>query len=339
MKTLFVDSTSAASVQALAGALFALSEDRESMFKRLNGAFPKPTIIADNVFGRAMLRANDAISFSVRDLRVSTETQRHFESICARATRDEAPAYLLIACMLMEFLCPDAVVFSPVGVGSGADCAALLTVLSGASVAPSERPATVSFASFAREFADEYGAIPPLNAIQTAAGADSTGGAVTCVLGERAANDAKIAELACNVDDMTPEALGFAMETFFAEGALEVYATPLTMKKSRPGVLLTVMCKSADRDKMLRLFFKHTTTLGVRESYSRRHTLNRTVTRLKTSFGPVRKKRSEGFGVTREKYEYEDLSRIAREYGISLDEARTRVREEEAQQTKMEEDQ
>lgn len=69
---------------------------------------------------------------------------------------------------------------------------------------------------------------------------------------------------------------------------------------------------------MIRLMFRHTTTLGVRENISRRYTLSRTVETVETKWGSVRKKVSSGYGVTKEKYEYEDIAQIAREQNMSL---------------------
>ena len=120
---------------------------------------------------------------------------------------------------------------------------------------------------------------------------------------------------------MSGEAVGFAMETLLAAGALDVYTVPIGMKKSRPGIMLTCMCRAEQRDEMLRLLFRHTTTLGVREYDCARYTLHRSVRTEESACGPVRVKSAEGWGVKREKPEYEDLARIARERGISLREA------------------
>ena len=103
-----------------------------------------------------------------------------------------------------------------------------------------------------------------------------------------------------------------------AGGALEVFTVPAGMKKSRPGTLLCVLCAPAQRETMLTLLFRHTTTLGVREAALRRHVLRRSITTVETPDGPVRRKEAEGFGVSRAKYEYEDLARIARARGCSL---------------------
>ncbi len=148
---------------------------------------------------------------------------------------------------------------------------------------------------------------------------------VRALLGETDDSGDMISELLCNLDDMTAEAIGFAEEQFFAAGALEVYAVPAQMKKSRPGILLAVMCHEKDKDQMIRLIFKHTTTLGVRENISRRYTLARSIETVATEYGEVRKKVSVGYGVTREKYEFDSLARIAREQKISLAEVVERI--------------
>ena len=85
--------------------------------------------------------------------------------------------------------------------------------------------------------------------------------------------------------------------------------------------MLTVLCKQEQREELLRCLFRHTGTLGVRESVCPRYTLRRSFRSVDTEAGPMRVKCAEGFGVRREKPEYEDLARIARERGISLRQA------------------
>ena len=122
----------------------------------------------------------------------------------------------------------------------------------------------------------------------------------------------EIAELTCNIDDMTGEAIGFAAEELLAAGAADVFLTPIYMKKSRPATMLTVLCGTADEDKFTRLMFKLTATLGVRVTVKRRAELRRETVTRQTPLGDVRVKISEGFGVRREKAEYDDLARILR---------------------------
>ena len=99
-----------------------------------------------------------------------------------------------------------------------------------------------------------------------------------------------------------------------------MFTIPIGMKKSRPGTLFCVLCREEDRERMTQALFRYTTTLGVRETALRRSVLQRRVETVDTPFGPVRKKVSAGYGVRREKYEYSDLVKIARERNLSLEE-------------------
>ena len=130
----------------------------------------------------------------------------------------------------------------------------------------------------------------------------------------------ELLELRCNVDDMTGEAVAFAMDRLHESGALDVYTIPVGMKKNRVGVLICVTCRESDREAILQCLFKHTTTIGAREGRVLGYALDRRIETVDTEFGPVRRKVSSGYGVTREKYEYDDLARIAKEKGMSIEE-------------------
>ena len=95
------------------------------------------------------------------------------------------------------------------------------------------------------------------------------------------------------------------------------------MKKNRPGIRLTCLCRPLQRDGMVRLMFRHTSTIGIRETVCRRYVLRRETGMVETPYGPVRIKTSAGYGVKRSKAEYDDLARIASENGLTLDEARS----------------
>ena len=127
-----------------------------------------------------------------------------------------------------------------------------------------------------------------------------------------------LAEMHCTIDDMSPEVLGYATQALFEAGALDVYTIPVYMKKNRPGVLLTCMCREDDREAMLRTIFRHTSTLGVRVSVCDRYTLSRRQYAVQTPDGEIRVKESSGWGVLRRKAEFEDLARIARQTGKSI---------------------
>ena len=120
---------------------------------------------------------------------------------------------------------------------------------------------------------------------------------------------------------MTGEEIGFAMDRLFAAGALEVYTTPIGMKKSRPGTLFTIIVSKEKREAVIKAIFKYTTTIGTREIAIDRVTMRREIEKINTDFGPVRIKTSEGYGTKRSKLEYDDLSRIAIENNISLRDA------------------
>ena len=134
--------------------------------------------------------------------------------------------------------------------------------------------------------------------------------------------DEKVYELSCNVDDMTGEEVGFAMERLFEAGARDVYTIPIGMKKNRPGILIRALCVAKDKEKLVEAMFRHTTTIGIRECALDRYILNREIVKTETPYGEIRRKTSSGYGAKREKIEFEDLARIAREKGISLWEAR-----------------
>lgn len=146
--------------------------------------------------------------------------------------------------------------------------------------------------------------------------------------GSSFASNGNIIELSCNVDDMTGEAVGFAMERLFEAGANEVFTVPCGMKKNRPGILLRVLCKPEDKEKFVKLLFEHTTTIGIRETQMQRYTLDRQIYKVDTSLGSVRVKVSSGYGTTRKKIEYEDLARIAKEKGISLSEVESIIQKD-----------
>ena len=137
----------------------------------------------------------------------------------------------------------------------------------------------------------------------------------------------RICEFECNIDDMTAEELAFAAERLMEEGAKDVTLTSVQMKKGRPATLLTVMCadEEAEKERFVRLIFRYTTTIGIRELISERYILDRREETLDTPYGPVRRKIVSGYGTERYKLEYEDLVRIAREEGVSIDGARRLV--------------
>ncbi|MBR6425830.1 MAG: nickel pincer cofactor biosynthesis protein LarC [Oscillospiraceae bacterium] len=267
-------------------------------------------------------------------------TEIHFHEV---GTMD-AVADVVAVCLLLHEIAPDEIVASPVHVGSGqVRCAhGILPVPAPATAyilrdvpiyggAIQGELCTPTGAALLRHFVTRFGEMPVLRVRAIGYGMGKKdferANCVRALLGETEGAQDQIAELDCNVDDMSAEAMGFAMEQLLAAGAREVFAQSVTMKKSRPGTLLTVLCSPEDRQRMAELLLRYTTTIGVRESLKSRYVLARSIETLDTPYGPVRIKRSEGYGVIREKLEYEDLARIAREQGVSLREAEKLVKE------------
>ena len=251
----------------------------------------------------------------------------------------DALADVLSVCELMHELAPDKVLASPVNVGSGfVKCAhgvlpvpapATELILRGVPIYSGQIKSelcTPTGAALLKHFAEAFVPMPVLRVERAGYGTGKknfeTANVVRVLLGETDEQKERIIELVCNLDDMTPEGLGFTMEELFKLGALDVYFTNIGMKKSRPGVMLTCMCRSDKRDEMLRCIFKHTTTLGVREYVCNRYNLTRSEAPVETQYGSIRVKTATGYGVKRSKAEYDDLAKLARENDTTIAEIR-----------------
>ena len=257
--------------------------------------------------------------------------QIHFHEV---GTMD-AIADITAVCLLIHELKLDQILASAVHVGSG-------QVRCAHGILPVPAPATAHIlqnipiyggsikgelctptgAALLKHIVDEFGDMPAMKVKTIGYGMGKKdferANCVRVLLGETQENPEGIWELNCNVDDMTGEQIGFALETLMELGALDVFTIPIGMKKSRPGILLTVLCKETDKEKMVSLIFKHTTTLGIREKFCNRYTLERKVETTDTSYGIIRKKVSSGYGVQRSKYEYEDIARVAKANNLSI---------------------
>jgi len=129
----------------------------------------------------------------------------------------------------------------------------------------------------------------------------------------------RITVLEANLDDLSPQVLGYAMERLLAEGALDVFSVPVQMKKSRPGALLTVLAKMEDANRLTNLIFAETTTLGVRRREEQRQTLSRRWQTVDTTWGPVRIKIANMNGtVSNYAPEYEDCRALAEAQHVPL---------------------
>ncbi|MCL2294128.1 MAG: nickel pincer cofactor biosynthesis protein LarC [Spirochaetes bacterium] len=138
--------------------------------------------------------------------------------------------------------------------------------------------------------------------------------------GSEAQPNHQIAELSCNIDDMTAEALAFTCQTLMNAGALDVFFIATGMKKNRPGVLLTCICDVQKADTFAELMLKFTTTFGVRKIVLDRYMLERKVKTAETPFGKVRVKTGTGYGTAKSKLEYDDVAALAKEHNIPIHE-------------------
>ncbi|HEY2547588.1 MAG TPA: nickel pincer cofactor biosynthesis protein LarC [Candidatus Acidoferrum sp.] len=131
--------------------------------------------------------------------------------------------------------------------------------------------------------------------------------------------DEEIAVIEANLDDMNPQIYGYFLEKALGAGALDVYTTPVQMKKNRPGTLLTVLCKPGDTDALMNLIFAETTTFGARSYRAQRRVLPREWISVRTSLGEVRIKVSRVNGHIRHAVpEYEDCRKLAEEKKVPL---------------------
>ena len=265
----------------------------------------------------------------------TTVDQIHFHEV---GTMD-AIADVTAVCMLFDVIDAKEVIVSPIHVGSG-------TVKCAHGVLPVPAPATAFIlkgcpiysqdikgelctptgAALLKYFATSFGSMPVMTVSSIGYGMGKKdferANCVRVMVGESEGSTDSILELECNVDDMTAEALGYAQEAILASGALDVFTTSVGMKKSRPGVLLSVLCRPEDKGRVVEAIFRHTSTIGIREKLCNRYVLSRGIRTVETKYGPVRIKESSGYGVERSKYEYDDLAAIARERGLSIEEVR-----------------
>lgn len=258
-------------------------------------------------------------------------TDVHFSEV---GTMD-AVADITAVCLLMEKLAVQQVIVSPIHVGSGhVHCVHGILPVPAPATAYILRDVpiygggikgelcTPTGAALLKHFATSFGDMPimKIKAIGYGMGKKDFEAAncVRAMLGETEDKQDQVVELNCNVDDMTAEEISFAMERIFDAGALDVFTLPIGMKKSRPGILIRVLCREQNKASIVKTIFKYTTTIGVREVVCNRYVLERNFTTVQTPYGMVQRKDSNGYGTSRSKYEYDDLAKIARENDVSI---------------------
>jgi len=188
---------------------------------------------------------------------------------------------------------------------------------------------TPTGAAIVATMCDSFGPQPPMtvSAIGYGAGAADLEGqpnVLRIMIGEAAEKvvagyDDEIAVIEANLDDMNPQIYGYFLEKALGAGALDVYTTPVQMKKNRPGTLVTVLCKPADTNSLMSLIFAETTTFGARTYRAQRRVLPRESVSVTTTYGDVRIKLSRVNGrILHVAPEYDDCRKLAVERNVPL---------------------
>jgi uncharacterized protein (TIGR00299 family) protein len=243
------------------------------------------------------------------------------------------------AVFALEYLGVEQVVSSPLNVGSGTVRAAhgvypvpapaTLRLLEGAPIYAGHQQAelvTPTGALLVSSYAKEYGPVPAMRVQKIGYGAGTrdfkeTPNVLRVMLGESdgAALAQTVVVIECEIDDMNPQIYGVLMDRLLGEGALDVFYTPVQMKKNRPGTLLTIIAPPNRRERLTATVFTETTSIGLRYREMTRECLERETVSVDTPFGAVRFKLARRAGaIVNASPEFEDCARIARELGLPL---------------------
>jgi hypothetical protein len=242
------------------------------------------------------------------------------------------------ALLALDLLGVTRVVCSPLVVGSGTvRCAhgllpvpapATALLIHGVPISGSEASGellTPTAAAILTTIAEGYGSLPPMTIRSVGYGAGarddpSRPNVLRVLLGDEApagGNDLVVL-LETNLDDVTPACVAHCMERLLEEGALDAFAIPVHMKKSRVGLLLSVLARPADEERLRRIVFSETGTLGIRRRAVERNTLDRRYEEVATPYGTIRVKVGTAPGVCTAAPEFEDCRRAAKEHGVAL---------------------
>ena len=365
MKTLYLDCGMGAAGDMLTAALMGLTDDREAALEELNRAFAGKAVLSlspDRKGSLHGLHCTVSIDGDVEGQEEKDHHHHHHHTSLAeveafigslrlpeKAVADALAVFRLIAeaegkvhgstmenihfhelgtldamadvvsvCYLMHLLKPDRVAASPVHVGSGTvrtahgelsvPAPATMELLKGIPIYAGEirgELCTPTGAALLKHFVDRFGTMPAMSVEKIGYGTGTKefpqANILRALLGDAEDEGERLLELSCNLDDSTPE--------------------------DRPAVMLSCLGRAEQREALLRCLFRHTGTLGVREFPCSRVTLTRSFRTADTPWGPVRIKHAEGFGVVREKAEYEDLKAIAEKEKLTLTEVRKALKD------------
>ena len=234
----------------------------------------------------------------------------------------------------LEWFGAEHIVVSPLNVGSGTvhtahglypvPAPATLRLVGDAPIYASSVTAellTPTGALLLTDYASAYGPLPAMRVSRIGYGAgdrdfERTPNVLRVVIGEAVADASRmrVSVIECEIDDMNPQIFGTLMDQLYAAGALDVFYAPVQMKKNRPGTLMTIIARPIDRESLVNLVFRESTTIGVRFAEVERECLERETVTVSTPLGDVRFKVARRDGrVLNAQPEYEDVVRVARE--------------------------
>lgn len=183
---------------------------------------------------------------------------------------------------------------------------------------------TPTGAAIIAELSSEFTTLPAMKIQKIGWGAGTKDLKIPNVLkvyyGEMQEQNQKIVVMETNIDDSSGEILGYTEEMLFKNGALDVFYTPIFMKKNRPAYRLTVVCKEPDIQKLQNIIFKETTTIGIRYRYEYRTELEREQITIDTKYGKLQAKKVVNNGETYMYPEYESAKELAKKNDIPLKE-------------------
>ena len=288
------------------------------------------------------IRIFEALGAAETEIHNTTIDQVHFHEVGAV----DAMVDIVCAAVGADSLKIDQWICSPLNVGSGTvKCAhgtlpvpapATLKLLQNAPVYSSGPPVelvTPTGAAIVKTLASRFASFPAMTIESAGYGAGTRDfpehpNLLRLTIGEAGRTDdamhngtihEQIAILEANLDDLSPQVLAYAMERLLSAGALDAFSVPVQMKKSRPGALLTVLAKMEDADRLTKMIFAETTTLGVRSRLEQRQILSRRWETVNTTWGPVRIKIANINGsVSNYAPEYEDCRVLAEAKRVPL---------------------
>ncbi len=237
-------------------------------------------------------------------------------------------------CYALSLLKPDRITASPVHVGSGMaygvpvpapETAALLTGVPICGDTVQGELCTPAGAALLVHFVQRFGPLPMMAADRVGCGisgkTQAQAGCLRAFLGQAVEEvNSEIAELVCSIDDMSPEAVSSACASLLELGAVDVYTVSGTMKKDRPGFILTVLCRAEYKEEMAQYIMGLTTASGIRVRRCRKYFPSSNLGKVETKWGTIRLKLTEGLGMFYAKPNQDDVIALAQTNGVSCQE-------------------